>query len=169
MSDVQSRLVGGDTFIAKLSALEELVCDGLETDMDEEISATQQEMADNVPVDTGRGRETILKDEARLKIITPSNGSVQWRLGFLTKAMQAAAFHLFWVEFGTKGYQPGEKRNAGFDKRGRRRKKKVKRFVPARPAQPFFRPAASNFIRRVAQKRNWAKLVAGAKEKIGLN
>jgi len=169
MSGMQSRLEGGDAFIAKLNLFEELVAADLETSIDEEIRNAQQEMADNVPVHTGRGRETILRDEARLKIITPSNGTVQWRLGFLTKSMQAAAYYLYWVEFGTKGYSPGDQRAAGFDKRGRRRKQKVKRFIPARMAQPWFRPAAANFIRRVIERRSWAKLVVGAKEKVGLN
>lgn len=169
MSELQSRIEGGEIFIAKLELFEESVIADKEAMLDAEIRVAQQEMADNIPVFTGRGRETMLKDEARLKIVTPSNGSVQWRLGFLTKAMQAAAYYLYWVEFGTKGYSPGDQRDAGFDKRGRRRKQKVRRYIPAHPAQPWFRPAAANFIRRVVEGRQWVRIVADNKEKIGLN
>jgi len=169
VSELQSRIEGGEAFIAKLSRFEEAVVGDKEEMIDEEIRATQREWADLVPVRTGKAREQILKEEALLKIETPSNGHIQWRLGLLTKAQLAAAYYLFWVEFGTKGYAKGDRRAGGRDKRGRRRKHKVTRAIPARPAQPSFRPAAANFIRRVVDARRWARIISGNKEKLGLN
>lgn len=136
----------------------------------EELRRTQREAADLVPVDTGRGRETILLDEA-IGQSTDADGRKVFEFGFRTLNMQRRAFYLFFVEFGTQARAAGGLINPGVgDRRSRsgrrRRARRRKRSSPARPAQPFFRPAIENLMRRLEQTEAFTAIVRGLRDSL---
>lgn len=165
-----SRVDGIQALQTRLRSFERDVVRRVDAMLDEEVRRLQQETADLVPVDTGRGRDAILSPEAiRKEPGRGAGGSARWTFGFITRRLRDQAYYLFWVEFGTKAYEPGDQRSSGVDKRGRRRFRRIKRRIPARRAQPFFRPAVAAFMRRMEQRRGLAAVFAAAAEAAGLN
>lgn len=158
-----SRIEGLEQFRQNLKKFEDEVANGVEQTLEVEVRTMQQEAADLVAVDSGTGRETLLKEEAIRTEQSPDGPGKRIVFGFITDAMKKAAYYLFWVEVGTKGYTAGERRLAGKTKRGRQKFKKVRRNVPPRPAQPFWRPAEANLWRRLETRLNMQRLVALAK------
>lgn len=163
-----SRLEGLDQFRANLKKFEDEVAFGIEAAVLAEVKEMQQEVAGLVPVDEGVGRDTILKPEAIQVTNSPDGPGKRVVFGFITTAMKRAAYYLFWVEFGTKGYAAGDRRVAGKSKQGRVKLKKVKRLVPPRPAQPFWRPAEANLFQRLERRLNLQRLVTAAKRAANL-
>jgi HK97 gp10 family phage protein len=92
------------------------------------------------------------------KKVDEVSGTMQWRFGFITEAQKRAAWYWRFVEFGTKGYTPGQQRRAGFDKRGRQKFRKIRRFIPRRVAQPFLRPAIIEMQRRIEAQGWWRNM-----------
>jgi hypothetical protein len=162
-----SRIEGLDQFFEGLTKFEDEVAKTVETVVEVEVRAMQVVAADLVPVDTGVGRDALLDPSTFRVEKSPDGPGKRVIYGLDPKPIQRRAFHLFWVEFGTKAYQPKDQRHAGFDKKGRRRWRKVKTAVPARPAQPFWRPADANMRRRLESKLNMARVVQLAKRAAG--
>lgn len=162
------RIEGFEQFKKNLTDFEDEVARGIEKGLEAEVLAMQKETSELVPVDEGTGRDTILKPEAIKIGPSPDGPGKRFAFGFITSAMKRAAFHLFWVEFGTKGYTKGEKRLAGKTKTGRAKLRRVRRTVPPRPAQPFWRPAEANLWRRLESRLNMQRLIVAAKRSAGL-
>lgn len=158
-----SGILGSDELRAKLSTFEVLVRQGVEGMLRAEVEACQKEAADLAPVNTGKLRAALLSKDAIKEGRSRDTGGLQITFGFITTAQRKMAFHGFWVEFGTKAYERGERRDAGVDKHGRKRKRRVRRTIPARRAQPFFRPAVANLLVRLKRARQFATIVAAAK------
>lgn len=91
--------------------------------------AILQDMIMLVPKDSG--------DLARLLNKRVARDGTTARIGLLTKKQQQDGFYARFLEYGTKGYAAGQTRFAKNSKTTTR----VKRNVPARPAQPFIGPA----------------------------
>lgn len=163
-----SEILGTDVLVAKLDTFDRAFAEFMEARIGDEMLALQKETAELIPVDEGIGRDTILKPEAIAMTQSKGGRGKSWAFGFLTPAMKKAAFYLFFVEFGTKGYEPKQERSAGVYKNGRRRFQRIKRRIPARRAQPFFRPAVANFLARIRQKRLLANIYAAAVTAAGL-
>lgn len=153
----------------KLKSFDEYFVEHMNRNIGDEMLALQKEAAELVPVDEGIGRATLLLPEAIRVTDGKAGRNKTWTFGFITAGMKKAAFYLFWVEFGTKAYEKGESRSAGTTKSGRRRFQRLKRRVPARRALPFFRPAVANFLLRMRQQRNVARIFASAAAAAGLN
>jgi len=162
------KIEGIDQFKAALKRFEDEVALGIEDAVEAEVKAMQRETADLVPVDEGTGRATLLLPEAIRIEKSPDGPGKRIVFGFITEGMKKAAYYLFWVEFGTKGYARGERRVAGKTKRGLLKFKKVKRDVPPRPAQPFWRPAEANLWRRLETRLNLQRIVTAAKRAASL-
>lgn len=163
-----SHIEGLDQFFSRLTRFEDDVAATIEGSVEAEVRAMQIEAADLVPVDTGQGREALLDPQTFRVEKSPDGPGKRVIFGLDPKPVARRAFHLFWVEFGTKSASAGTQRVAGVDKKGRRRFRKVKRAVPARPAQPFWRPAEANMFRRLEAKLNFARIVQVAKRAAGL-
>lgn len=113
-----------------------------------------------VPVDTGDLRDSI-------SIRRGSNG-LSVEVGFsntkFRRAWKRGGWYARFIEYGTKGYQPGDTRKTS----GSRTTKKIKQAVAARPARPFMAPAfeearAEGLPRiRQAVRRVLEKLSAGS-------
>lgn len=158
-----SRIEGFEQFRSRLKLFEDDVAANVGAACEAEIRAMQIEAADLVPVDTGDGREALLMPEALRVEKSPDGNGKRFVYGFLTDRMKKKGFHLFWVEFGTKGYLAGQRRVTGKSKTGRIKDRKVKRNVPPRPAQPFWRPAEANMWRRLQSRLDMQRLVSIAK------
>lgn len=120
------------------------------------LDQCQVEAVQNVPVHEGNLRDLLASPEALLfekRAFGPFG-----EFGFRTLRLQKKGFYALWVEQGNKAHKRGEISNPGVDgrsKSGRRRTgKRRKRGVPARPAQPFFRPAFERMMERLARARN---------------
>jgi HK97 gp10 family phage protein len=96
----------------------------------------QAEVVARVPVRTGRLRDFFASAEALGRL----RKDTAWRFGLITAALREKAHYALFVEYGTKGYDPGETRVTRVSRDGKIRTKKVRRRIPARRAQPFFRP-----------------------------
>jgi len=162
-----SGVLGTEDLHHKIDTFGMLMRQRIDDKLEDEAKAAQKEAADLVPVHTGRGRDALLMPEAIKVDRSRDTGGKRVTFGFITKAMRDAAFYLFWVEFGTKGYQVGDQRSSGVDKRGRKRFRKMKRHVPARPAQPFFRPAIANLMVRLKRERDFKTIVDAVKAASG--
>lgn len=176
-----SNIEGLDALKDKLGSFEGHYKSFMNERLEAAVLELQRDTAARVPVDTGQGRDTILMPDA-IRRDGAGTPNPRWTFGFLTDAMKKRAYYLFWVEFGTKAYRKGEKRVAGRTRAaagvrprhlleeygigqayGRAVKyKKLRRDVPARPAQPFFRPAAADFMVRLRQTRTLAEIYATA-------
>jgi len=162
-----SGVEGLHTLLSNFATLETEVNRNLDNVLADEVHKMQADAVALMPARTGKGKATLASPEAIKRDKSPDTGGSRFTFGFITPAMKKAAFYLFWVEFGTKGYDVGETRNAGKDKRGKLRKRKAGRRVPARRAQPFFRPAFMMFVRRMDQQRAWQKITDAAKTAAG--
>jgi HK97 gp10 family phage protein len=143
--------VGIDDFVAKLEGMVGGTVEEMRKANLKAAEAIQREVVRRVPVDTGRTRDAFAAQEA---IGMSGETPAAWRFGLLTEDLKRKGYRSNWIEYGTKGYQRGGKRfYKVFDKRGRLRKRyrKIKRDVPARPAQPFFRPGVEAAMPEVKQ------------------
>lgn len=162
------RIEGIEQFKQALKKFEDEVAFGIEGAVEAEVLEMQKQVGADVAVDTGEGRQALLSDEAIKVEKSPDGPGKRVVYGLVTPALLKKAFHLFWIEFGTKGYNAGEQRIAGKSKTGKQKFKKVKRTVPPRPAQPFWRPAEANMWRRLENRLNMARLVNAAKRAASL-
>lgn len=162
-----SSILGAETLIARLKTFDQIAAEQVEKHMDGEMERFQRQLVDTVPVDSGEARSAI--ESPDLIRVRGRAGSKRWKLSLAaTRDIARRTYYLFWVEFGTKGYVAGSRRRAGVTKRGRLKQKRVKRNIPPRPAQPFFRPALVAFLRRVSSRRQVAQIMAAAMTGAGL-
>jgi HK97 gp10 family phage protein len=162
-----SYIEGIEELKAKFRRFDDEVAASINSAVIGEAREMQQETAALVPVDTGEGRDALLDDRALRITKSPDGPGIRVLFGLDVPALAKRAFHLFFVEFGTKGYMKGQERHAGFDKKGRRRWRRIKKPVPPRPANPFWRPAEANMWRRLEARLNMARFVAAAKRAAG--
>ncbi len=132
-----SRVLGGARVRRALKRLPAEIRGDVAKALKLSVAAVQATAIRLAPVDTGNLREALADPRA----IGIRDAGMRVEFGFRTKAIQRKAFYAPFVEFGTKGYQAGDHRRSGTDRHGRQLYKRVRRFVPARPAQPFMRPA----------------------------
>lgn len=158
-----SDILGLQQLRQKLTTFEVLTRQGVEDMMRAEVEACKREVLDLVPVDTGQLKEALSSSDAIKESRSRDTGGLALAFGFNTTAQKKMDYYGFWVEFGTKAYDKGARRDAGVDKHGRKRKRRIKRRVPARRAQPFFRPAVANLIVRMKRARQFQAIVAAAK------
>lgn len=163
-----SHIEGIEQFKAKLRNFDAFVVEDVEGSIVAEVKAMQAETVALVPVDEGEGRDA-LADPAALRIVkSPDGPGKRVVFGLDPNPLRRRAFHLFWVEFGTKGYFKGESRKSGKTKSGRQRWRRIKRMVPARPAQPWWRPAEGNLWRRLQRRLDLARILSAAKTAAGM-
>ncbi len=155
-----SHVAGLEAVKAKLARLDSLVAKRLDAAVEAGARQMRADMVALAPARTGRLRRLLASDEA-LGLIR-RGGSLRAEVGFRTRNLRKQGYVYYFVETGTKGYEAGSRRSAGYDKRGRKRYARIRRTVPARPAQPFFRPALVNLKRNMARLRKeaWAKAAA---------
>lgn len=141
----------------RLDRLQELAKDRLDKAVETGGRQMREDMVALAPSRTGNLR-AVLGSEDALKFKKGSKG-LEVSVGFVSKKLKRDAFYALFVETGTKGYVAGQTRAAGTDKKGRKRVQRIKRNIPARPAQPFFRPALANLKRNMdkLRKEAWAK------------
>lgn len=168
-----SGIFGLDDLRQKLTTFELLTRQGVESMLRDEVAACQKEAADLAPVRSGRLREALLMKDAIKQGRSSATGGLQLTFGFITTAQKKMAYYGFWIEFGTKARSAGEllrpQRRDRRSKSGRLTKKILrKKAVPARQAQPFFRPAVANLILRLKRARQFSTIVAAAKAGAGL-
>lgn len=101
-----------------------------------EALALQAEVVRRVPRRTGKLAALFASGEA----LAPLNKKGAYRFGIITPGLRRAGHYAWFVEYGTKGYALGSRR-VYRTASGKARVKKVKKDIPPRPAQPFFRPA----------------------------
>jgi HK97 gp10 family phage protein len=105
--------------------------------LEQSIRAVQRTAVTLAPVYTGRLRGALTAQSA----IGRSRKGLQVEFGLRTKALQKRAFYAPFVEYGTQAYSQGAFRFRGQGRNGLGRYRKIKVNIPARPAQPFLRPA----------------------------
>lgn len=105
--------------------------------LERSIRQVQRTAVTLAPKDTGRLRLALMAPGA----VGKSKRGMRVEFGLRTKALQRRAFYAPFVEYGTKAYQAGGYRLRGVGRNGLGRYRKVRVNVPARPAQPFLRPA----------------------------
>jgi hypothetical protein len=168
-----SAIEGLDNFLSNLQQFADAAEGNVAAVLLREMENTQAEAVDLIPVDSGQGRAIMSSPEA-VDTLKDAAGDTWVRFGFLKPSMRRAkrrggALHLFWVEFGTK-FHPPKPAGTRVDKRGRVRKVgKGRRGSPARPAQPWFRPARANLLRRVSELRPVLEAIEAAKRATGFD
>jgi hypothetical protein len=166
-----SNIEGLDNFLSGLQQFADAADGNVAAVLLREVEKAQAEAVALIPIDTGQGRAVMASPEA-VDTFKDDAGDVWVRFGFLKPRMRqtkkrGGALHLFWVEFGTKFRAPQAPRTR-VDKRGRLRKVgRGRRGSPARPAQPWFRPARENLLRRVAELRPVLDAIEAAKRATG--
>lgn len=164
-----SAIVGTELVRGKLKSFGEHFDEYMDARLEGAVRDLQQTTAGMAPARTGTARSGILSPDAIRFEKAKGSSKSRWTFGLaLTNAQGRLTFKLFWVEFGTKGYERGGERRAGRDKRGRLRTQRMKRRVPARPAHPFFRPAVAQFMVKLRQTRAVAAIFASAATAAGL-
>lgn len=133
----RSRIFGGPQLRKKLKKAPETIRAGVAKALDESILDVQRRAVALAPVDTGNLRATLGSKQA----IGRAEKGMRVEFGLRTKTLKKRAYYALFVEYGTKGYEPGEKRSSGTDAKGKARWQKVNKRVAPRPAQPFLRPA----------------------------
>ena len=136
-----SEIVGLDAVKAKLAAYEQALSRRMADVVERGAREAQKLVTQGMPVKTGRAKQALSETTAVEVRRTRDGRNVYAMFGPLTKDLQKKTYYLMFVEFGTKGYEAGDSRKAGKDRRGREREQRVKRRIPARPAKPFFRTA----------------------------
>lgn len=120
--------------------------------LDKSIRMVQASAVAFAPSDTGNLKRTLAMKGA----IGKRDGGLRVEFGLRTRRLQKKAFYASFVEFGTKGYRAGSVRVSGRKgKNGAAYFKGVDKDIPARPAQPFLRPAFdANYvtIRRIVNQ-----------------
>jgi hypothetical protein len=122
----------------------------VEAVIDAEVAKMQETAVGLVPRRSGKLAELLERSDAIEKTI--EGGVIRWRFGFLSEQAKREGWYWRFVERGTRGYQAGSVRQAGVDKHGRRRQRRVKRTVPARRAQPFLGPALVLFKQAIGDR-----------------
>lgn len=153
-----SGVIGLAALDARLKSYQEAVAKRLDKAVETAAKQMQRDLVSLAPNRTGKLRHGLASDEA-IKIETKA-GRALAMVGFLTKDLQKQHFTAYFVEFGNKAFQKGERRAAGRDKKGRQRDRKVTRNVPARPARPFFRPALKMLRENMVRLRREAHALA---------
>jgi HK97 gp10 family phage protein len=125
----RSVVVGSRKLRMTLQRMDKVITREVVEVMGEYAHAIQQTAAELVPKDTGNLQEAILSP----RFVGKKSNGFGWNVGFRTKKLQEQGWYAHFVEFGTKGYRKGEKIG--------RSRRKAKRNIPARPAQPFLLPA----------------------------
>jgi hypothetical protein len=149
-----SHVEGADALIGKLNTFTKSVGDLCYEFHDQEMRATQDEAVSLIPVDSGKSSAALASEEALQRRTDPETGETQWEFGMVTLAIQRAAYHLFFVEFGTKSYMKGEMRKAGRKKLAGARW----RFVSTKTARDTARFEYRESIGAGGQERLEAKL-----------
>lgn len=162
-----SHIEGIDALKAKFTRFEHEVVESVEEILEPEVKRFRDEVVSLVPIDQGDGREALLDPSALRVQKSPDGHGKRIVYGLNVPALARRAFHLFFVEFGTKGYMRRESRKAGKTKSGKQRWRRMKRPVPPRPAQPFWRPAEANLWRRLETRLNLFRILAAAKHAAG--
>lgn len=156
-----SEIAGLAHLRSTLSAFDRMVQEGVAAGLEAEVRAMQADAVGLVPRRTGKLAEILARDDA---IARKGGGAdVEYRFGFVSKDGQREGYYALWVEFGTKGYRAGSSRFAGRNRQGRVRFRKVEVDVPARPAQPFIRPAFERLKARVQVLRLKANAFAAVR------
>jgi len=201
-----SYIEGIESLKRDLRSFDDLVALDIEDGVLIEARAMQEETAELVPVDSGQGRDALLDPQALRVVKSPDGIGKRVIFGLDLPVLKKRAFHLFFIEFGTKGYKKGEQRKAGRKKLSAwwrqvssrkprddtrfnyrevtdpktgkvrleaqltdpQRWQTMKRYVPARPATPFWRPAEDNMWRRLETRLNLGRIVAAAKMATGI-
>lgn len=105
--------------------------------LDDSIRHIQATAVTLAPMRTGTLRRALSAPQA----IGRRKQGLEVEFGLRTKSLQRRAFYAPFVEYGTRGYSTGGIRLRGVTREGLGRYRKIKRNIPARPAQPFLRPA----------------------------
>jgi len=156
---------GLESLQSALSNFDTALQDELNTAVEAGMRQCQRDAVQFAPIRTGKLRSLLGSSEA-LKVIR-KGGQIRAEFGFRTGSLQKEGFRYYFVEFGTKAYKKGDTRNAGYDKRGRLRQQRVKHGTPARPAQPFMRPAFKRLRERLYIARNEAVVRAAERAVLG--
>lgn len=120
----------------------------------------QRHVVPRVPVDTGATRDAFADPEA-VGLSREHKGG--WRFGLITRALRQRGYKANWLEYGTKGYAAGDTRSYdAVSPKGQpfRKRRKIRRDIPARPARPFFRPGVA--AARAEMLARWALAVKRA-------
>jgi len=133
----RSRVVGGPKLRQKLKRAPETIRAGVAAAIEESIKDVQRRAVALAPVDTGNLRDTLASKQA----VGIKDKGMRAEFGLRTKSVRKRAYYAHFIEFGTKGYKAGDLRHNKTSAKGRKYYTKVKSDVPARPAQPFMRPA----------------------------
>lgn len=133
----RSRITGFPKLRQKLKRAPEAIRAGVAKAIEESIKDVQRRAVALAPVDTGNLRDTLASKQA----IGFKEKGMRAEFGLRTKSIRKRAYYAHMVEFGTKGYKAGDKRRSGKTAKGKDRMQRVNKDVPARPAQPFMRPA----------------------------
>jgi hypothetical protein len=160
MTGKRSRIEGIRASRAKLLAVPGRAFVELKREMLEIMHGVQVQAVNNAPVRTGRLRRSLAAEQALKVEKLTSERSFRITYGLFKDA--DAPFYGPMVEYGTKGYQPGDKRRGGTDKQGRAKMRTIRRAIPARPAYPFLRPAWDHYKPRILEAP--AHAVAEAKK-----
>lgn len=155
-----SEVIGLDAAKAKLAAYEQALAVRMADVVARGAKEAQKLVVAGIPAKTGRAR-LALSEASAVEVRQTRDGRNAYAMfGPLTKDLQKKTYYLFFVEFGTKGYEAGSSRKAGKDRRGKEREQKVKRRIPARPARPFFRTAIARLRPWLVAERSKAHALA---------
>lgn len=149
-----SRIEGGAKFRRALKRMPIEARSEVTEALDQSIRIVQATAIALVPVMTGNLRRALASKGA----IGKRDKGLRVEFGLRTKALQKKAFYAPFVEFGTKGYSPGQVRTYKLkgSKTGMVHKKRMHKSVPARPARPFLRPALDTNIPTIRRLVNSA-------------
>lgn len=133
----RSRVVVSPKLRKALRSLPDLVEQEIKPEMEEGGELILADMRLGLPRDSGKGSDAL-----EFKV---ERGGLRVRIGLLTKRARRKAFHLRFIEFGTKGLT-GEMRSDGRKRRDSLKSDGTNFFgkypdLPARRATPFMQPA----------------------------
>jgi HK97 gp10 family phage protein len=128
---------GMENFKKRLRELPEKAQREVKFELEHGARRVQADAVSMVPVRTGNLRK-ILASPGAVRI---RKRGLQVVFGITGVKAARDGFYARFIEFGTKGYQAGQRRRSGTDKQGRVQTRRLKRNVPPRAARPFMRPA----------------------------
>lgn len=146
---------------ARLRGLDAEVASELEIVLGVEMPKLQKSIVELIAVRKGNLRDLLSSPEAMQAEADRFGYFTTWRFGFVTPQLCRDGWYAFFVEFGTRAYKAGSRRFNGW-KKGKRTFRKVRRNVPARPAQSFMRVG---FERWLPEFRQWRAMGAAQAEK----
>ncbi len=127
---------GAGRLTRQLRALPEKMQREVKAELQVGARAVQRDAVAMVPVRTGNLKKILASPQA----VRIRKKGLQVVFGITGVKAARDGFYGRFVEFGTKGYRRKERRRSGTYE-GRVQYRRLKRNVPARPAQPFMRPA----------------------------